>query len=276
MIAQSSLGLTRRVNILADKALLAAFSSGSHSIGAREVKAAIRDCDFSASTHDGRAAKTTHRPLFALVGIGAVAALAGMVWLSRGEPEASPKPATVEPTAAVVGTTLAVAATTVNTPPAAPIAPTPSPAEPLPTIAAPPSAAVTPVVSLNPPPFAKPEPAIAPVSLTRAQAGPLTQVRLESGRAWLQQVANDQWFIQLFATDASRPAEVENLLRNLAAGQSDMDAIHVYYSERSGKPRYGVILGNYATQGAAQAAIRDLPAALQANKPYPRQVARLR
>jgi type II secretory pathway predicted ATPase ExeA/septal ring-binding cell division protein DamX len=269
MIAQSSAGLTRRVNILADKALLAAFSAGSHSIGAKEVKAAIRDCDFSAATHDGRAAKASNRPLVALVGIGAVAALAGVVWLSRGEPKASPKTATVAPTAAAVGTTLAVAATPLSTPRAeaaapinAPIAPTPPSAEPLPTIAA--------------PPVAKPEPAITPVSLARAQAGPLTQERLETGRAWLQQAANDQWFIQLFATDASRPAEVESLLRNLAAGQSDMDAIHVYYSERSGKPRYGVILGNYATQGAALAAIRDLPASLQANKPYPRQVARLR
>ncbi len=38
MIERSSLGLTRRINILADKALLAAFSSGSHQIGPRRSR----------------------------------------------------------------------------------------------------------------------------------------------------------------------------------------------------------------------------------------------
>jgi hypothetical protein len=57
MIAQSSLGLTRRINILADKALLAAFSTGSHQIGPKEIQAAIRDCEFSEATYGGKAAK---------------------------------------------------------------------------------------------------------------------------------------------------------------------------------------------------------------------------
>lgn len=42
-IARVSGGLTRRINILADKALLAAYASGSHRIGRREAAAAIRD-----------------------------------------------------------------------------------------------------------------------------------------------------------------------------------------------------------------------------------------
>src|SRR5262249_28657246 len=43
MIASASQGLTRRVNILADKALLAAFASSSHAVTQREARAAIRD-----------------------------------------------------------------------------------------------------------------------------------------------------------------------------------------------------------------------------------------
>lgn len=46
LISQASEGLTRRINILADKALLAAFSEGGHQIGRRQVKAAIRDAEF--------------------------------------------------------------------------------------------------------------------------------------------------------------------------------------------------------------------------------------
>jgi MSHA biogenesis protein MshM len=46
-IAEASVGLTRRVNILADKTLLAAFADGTHSVETRHVIAAIRDCEFS-------------------------------------------------------------------------------------------------------------------------------------------------------------------------------------------------------------------------------------
>lgn len=45
-IARASGGLTRRINILADKALLAAYSGGEHLIGRRQVIAAIRDADY--------------------------------------------------------------------------------------------------------------------------------------------------------------------------------------------------------------------------------------
>jgi MSHA biogenesis protein MshM len=45
-IAKASLGLTRRINILADKSLLAAFSQNTHQITAKHVRAAIRDSEF--------------------------------------------------------------------------------------------------------------------------------------------------------------------------------------------------------------------------------------
>ena len=80
----------------------------------------------------------------------------------------------------------------------------------------------------------------------------------------------------MFATDAHRHGEVEGLLRKLSSGPTDMGNIHVYYSELSGKPRFGVTYGSYASSAAASAAMRDLPAALKVNKPYPRQVVRLR
>ena len=44
-IARASRGLTRRINILADKSLLAAFAAGRHAVGAAEAAAAVRDAD---------------------------------------------------------------------------------------------------------------------------------------------------------------------------------------------------------------------------------------
>jgi len=46
MIAQASQGLTRRVNILADKALLAAFADGTHQVTVKQARAAVRDSEF--------------------------------------------------------------------------------------------------------------------------------------------------------------------------------------------------------------------------------------
>lgn len=46
-ITRSSQGLVRRVNILADKGLLAAYVSGTHCVTGRHVKAAARDSEFS-------------------------------------------------------------------------------------------------------------------------------------------------------------------------------------------------------------------------------------
>jgi DamX protein len=118
------------------------------------------------------------------------------------------------------------------------------------------------------------EPAAAPPS--KAAVGPLTSARLDAGLAWLEQLPDDDWFIQLFATDADRHGEIESLLRRLASSKTEMSKVHVYYSELSGRPRYGVTYGNYSSKDAALTAIRGLPKPLRANKPYPRQVVRLR
>ena len=108
------------------------------------------------------------------------------------------------------------------------------------------------------------------------KAGPLTLARLEAGRIWLEKLPNDRWFIQLFATDADRHGEIEVLLRKLSSSRIEMDSIHVYFSELSGKPRYGITYGEYSTRDEAAAAIRALPKPLRAGKPYPRQIVRLR
>lgn len=89
MIARASLGLTRRINILADKALLAAFTAGIHQIGRKEARAAIRDCDFSdiGDVTSRPREKTRQRLLF---GLALSTFLAIAFWLFRPMPEASP------------------------------------------------------------------------------------------------------------------------------------------------------------------------------------------
>jgi type II secretory pathway predicted ATPase ExeA/septal ring-binding cell division protein DamX len=317
MIAQSSLGLTRRINILADKALLAAFSSGSHEIGPREIQAAIRDCEFSEAAYGGRAARKMRMLWIAAALIACTLAL--LAWVaSSGIGDADRQAGASSPIAVPPGA--AGAAPTASPAPAAtpPVESAPAsattPASPAMTAAIglpPASASISPATAVAASPGAAAasgaiaeSPTAAPVATTgtaaatvatptastkseprvakttppqiKPKGGRLTRERLEAGHLWLEQAPNSRWFIQLFDTDAGRHAEVEALLRRLSSSGNDLSDIRVYYSDLSGMPRYGVTYGDYPSRSAATAAIRELPPILRANKPYPRQVVRLR
>ena len=72
-ISRASQGLTRRINILADKSLLAAFAQNTHQITARLVSAAVTDAEF------GRMANTASRSwLWGVVVV--LAAFGGLAW----------------------------------------------------------------------------------------------------------------------------------------------------------------------------------------------------
>lgn len=88
LISKASEGLTRRINILADKALLSAFSENRHQIDSRQIKAAIRDAQFN-PMRDGNA-----RPMTWIVGAGAITLIAAVAYLAGSYTSASaPAPA---------------------------------------------------------------------------------------------------------------------------------------------------------------------------------------
>ncbi|MDO8959347.1 MAG: AAA family ATPase [Rhodocyclaceae bacterium] len=92
LITAASQGLTRRINILADKALLAAFAAGGHQVGAKEVRAAIRDCEFA--NHPAPGAGPRHWHAFVWAGGGAIAMLTSVaVWRLVELPATEPSPA---------------------------------------------------------------------------------------------------------------------------------------------------------------------------------------
>ena len=75
LIDKASGGLTRRINILSDKALLAAYSEGTHRIDRPQVQAAIRDAPF---TH--LAPRRLNRWLWATVGVLALGLVTGLAY----------------------------------------------------------------------------------------------------------------------------------------------------------------------------------------------------
>ncbi|PKO83474.1 MAG: ATPase [Betaproteobacteria bacterium HGW-Betaproteobacteria-11] len=121
LIEQASQGLTRRINILADKALLAAFSIGTHEIGAKEAQAAIRDCDFSTTAYGGRSTPKNlpTKPLIA-GGILTLAVFAAVAWQASEMHPTIPAPAVLPAPIPTVPPATAQGSPTANPPAIAP------------------------------------------------------------------------------------------------------------------------------------------------------------
>ncbi len=265
LIAKASAGLTRRINILADKALLASFAAGIHQVGIREVKAAIKDSDFSPARANGKRPTPPGSWVWAAGGAFATLTLIGLAKLLA--------PATVQP------------------PPAAPTAPPASAAAPAPvptsTPVPPPEPAVQPLAQQAetlagpstttdaPAPLPEPPPAVAELPPTML-ARPLDSLLADS-RPWIESVHPDRWFVQLYATiDDSRPDLVERFIVNARRYGLDPEQLRVYYSSFGEMSRYGVIYGDYASRKDAVKVLNALPAELKRNRPYVRQTIRLR
>ena len=93
-IERKSSGLTRRINILADKALLAAFSDGGHNIESRHISLAAKDSDFGQEQKWQPAIKI----------VTSIAIIITSVWIGSLLPSLFPAEPNVQATPAVSST----------------------------------------------------------------------------------------------------------------------------------------------------------------------------
>jgi MSHA biogenesis protein MshM len=249
LISQASEGLTRRINILADKALLSAFSEGSHQIDNKQVKAAIRDAQFK-PMRDSSA-----KPWVWIGAAAAIAVIAGTAYLagSYNSTNVPGAPSASAPTAA-----------TATTPPSEPA----------------PAATPQTAAAVSPPPVAASQDAAQPVAAPVAQvhAAPQTTSlaeRIVATDEWLKKTPSSHYFIQLLNTDASNQRNVEFFLENNTK-LLDPQQLRVYRSNLSGRDKLGVIYGDYPSREAANAALAKLPEPIRASRPYIRTTSKLR
>ena len=80
-VARAAHGLSRRVNLIADKALLAAFSENTHTIRRKHVDAAVADSEFSAAPRS----RTGLRPIWgvALLALGVAVGVGFYAWFQE-------------------------------------------------------------------------------------------------------------------------------------------------------------------------------------------------
>ena len=172
LIAQASEGLTRRINILADKALLSAYSENKHRIDSKQVKAAIRDAQFNPIQGD----KPKRGFLVAsAIGIVAVAALAYLAGHRTTRTEAPPA---ITEDVPVVEQAVASTQPSETTPPAAP--------------------------EVEPPTSPEPEPASPPPQTF--------EEHLSASDEWLKMAPDGHFVIQLLSVDGRKQREVEQFM----------------------------------------------------------------
>jgi type II secretory pathway predicted ATPase ExeA len=265
-ISRASSGLTRRINVLCDKSLLAAFAANTHAVTPRQVRAAIADSDFAPVL----GARRPLRPALAaaaLLALGAVAGASVLQWLDRREesrpavapPQPQPQPQKVVP---VVQVPTAPAATSIPSAPVAALPVAPAPASQAPT-AEPPKLAAQ-VVSAPP---ANPAPA---VMLTTEQlrrldgygAGRnlLLRERLAATREKLAASPGTSYSIELFLADNSAPERTERFLLR-ARDLVPLSEIYVIPVAAGGAGHYKLrmVYGVFANRDAAAEAAKRLP-----------------
>jgi MSHA biogenesis protein MshM len=253
-VAQASQGLTRRVNILADKSLLAAFAGGTHLVTPREVRRAIGDSDFYRPVRTvGKIAAVTSA-LAAAIGLGW-----GMHALLADTPRAAAGTAPPAPAAAAPLPALPPAAVQAMAAPAAPDARQPS--------GIPAGHANLPVPELA-------QPSVTEVE-DKADGTELWRERLAATRELLEATPGDRQAIQLLTVDADDTAGLENFLLR-ASKLVSADGLLVYSVKFGGRQHYRVAYGNFSDAKAALAAADGLPAVLRAQGPYPRSFERMR
>jgi type II secretory pathway predicted ATPase ExeA len=250
MIARASGGLTRRINILADKSLLAAYTENTHAITARHVRAAVADSDFAAERKRSRTAYYVAAAAAAGLAIGAA-----IPWFFTQKP----KPPVASP----------VAPATVA--PVAPAAVAPAPVvEPAP---------AAPIVEAAKAP--EPDPQLTPDQVRRlAGYSPdgrkLLSERLAATRELLERADDERYAIELFITENTDPARMESFLAR-AREVVELDELYVIPVAGGGQYRLWVVYGDYSTREEAAAAGKKLPARYQeAFRAVPRTFGELR
>jgi len=234
-IARASEGFTRRINILADKALLAAYSQGSHAVGAKHARAAVADSDFSHEASRGLRSAT-------LIGAGLAAGAlitAGIYWFAG----------------------MARAPVALQQPAAAPAAkPAPPPAmdtafdaeeetDVLDRLAAENESTRAPHLTVE---------QARRLDAFSAGGQKLLSERLAATREVLEREPDDAYSIELFVTDNGEPARMERFLQR-ARDLVPLDELFLIPMAGGSRTRLRVVYGTFPTAAEAVAARKRLP-----------------
>ncbi len=258
LMAKASKGLVRRVNILADKSLLAAFAENAYAITPKHVGIAIKDSEFGAEDTPQSSGKTAYW----LAAAGLVVGLGVGFGTPLIKPYMQPKAATAP---AQVPSPLEGGKVVQNSTPS-----TPTPlrqAQDKPSLPLQEGGGYTPEAT---PVSPAPEPAKPyPTKTDLAQPANIIEARLLATQTWLAQQPPSTVSIQLMVGD--NPEQMRRQLENLTS-LVEVDNLFVYRTNVGGKPYISVLYGSFADRATASKTLSELPKPLRTYKPQLRTV----
>jgi type II secretory pathway predicted ATPase ExeA len=251
LLVKASAGRARRINLLADKALLGAYADAAMLVDGKHVQGALSELHIEGVNSAPNAWVARLKWGAACVVLAGVMATVAVWLIEQSRPQAvqptevmSVQPSTEPPTASVPKTAdVAATASTSAT------APTPDPAAQL----APPTAATS--------------------SSYTVPSDVELQSYLLRTQALLKRADARRYTLQIAAIP--RDVSAQGYL-SFAGKHIDSSALYVQYSTYNGRNFVSVYYGSYATMGQATAALAGLPEALRYNKPIVRTWARIK
>ena len=306
-LTRASGGLTRRINLVADKALLAAFAEGTHNVTLRHVRAAVRDSEFSDLPRPRGFAPAA----YALGGL-AVGGVIGIAVFAAYQALFAPSvPVSAPMTAAPEVATLPAAQTAVNAPTATAVLDVTPPTGPAlnsaltatthgrdtgvtggapnaelrstPARVPEGSATAAPIYAQDSPAMtsvqsvATPQPTLE-AGLAAAQlaganvdsaAGDVLEQRLHATEQWLTEQNGSVYSIQLLGTNS--PELLRDYFKTIAK-YVEIEKIYVYRTMANQRPSLTVLYGNFVDLREVNRALQSLPEELKTNRPYYRTI----
>lgn len=236
MLARGSSGLTRRINVLADKSLLAAFTEHVHAVERRHVRAAQADAEFPASKRATRIARW--------LAAGAATCASGILigatahwWITRTG--SGPLPPRAVSAAALP----------------------PAPHASAPTLSPPASGPANASGSAQ---KGRAKDALLSDAQERRIAGfavanrSLLSERIAAALERLRREPDESYCVELFVTENSDPARLERFLMR-ARALLPLEDLYVIPVASGSRYRVRVVFGAHADRDAAAAAERRLP-----------------
>ncbi len=276
-IARISGGLTRRINLITDKALLAAFSENTHTLRQKHIDAAVRDSEF-AQKQQPPASRPRMIQAAVLLGAGMAAGAALYALLqpsgskppsaagSAAAPSPAPAPQPSPPASAAMAPVAAAGAegsekkqiktNSYNENSAAPTAPAET------TASAPASTSAPTQADRETLPAADPT----------AQHG-LLEKRLAATASWLANAKPQTYTIQLLGS--SDDQQLNQHLKFLS-NSIEINSLFVYRTVAKGAPALNVVWGSFDNPREAREAMAKLPPFLKAYRPLLRTVQGIR
>lgn len=261
LIAEASEGLTRRINIYADKTMLAAYAENTFTITPDHVRAAISDTQIVLPAHP-----VSRRSWWVAVAASIAGAAIGFFagrYTTFDLTPAKPQPAAIA--AQALGKASAQDSEAKRSPIQSPpdIEKNEATKSESATIAQP-----QPVASAPVPAVAAVSSATQPVSTIELD---WLEARMSADTARIRGLPINRYSIQLMMADARERQPIEVFLRQVSR-ELNADRIMVYPSGTSDNPRVSVLYGNFADRAEATDELARLPVRLTKFRPYARSV----